>query len=333
MSSLKEIAADLGVNYTLVSKVLSGKLGTTGVSAKTRDAILKKAKELNYTPNRLAVALKAGRMGTVGIFLHHLGTPGSEISDRLLRGIAEGLERSGNRMWLRFFTTDKEFQAACDAKLKGEVDGLIVGGVQHSALMSRLREIDRKEIPVVSVFSDMPENTRSLTSNVAVDYEMQGFLATEHLFGQGCRRLAHFRTIKKRYDGFLRAHRQRKLDVNPKLVIDTPDFTVEAGRKCLEGLLKSRVSFDGIVCASDAQAVGAINETVRLGFDVPGAIKVTGVDNSPMAESCIIPVTSVTSGMRQAGLKAVECLLEKIDGQPAKPASIEPKLVVRKSSS
>ena len=61
MPSLKSIAAELGVSYTLVSKVLSGRMCSTGVSAATREAILKKAEEVHYQPNHLAVALKRGK--------------------------------------------------------------------------------------------------------------------------------------------------------------------------------------------------------------------------------------------------------------------------------
>lgn len=332
MASLKKIAADLDVSYTLVSKVLSGNLGTTGVSEKTREAIFNKARELDYTPNRLAVALKAGRKGAVGIFLHHLGAPGSEVSDRLLRGLAEGLEKSGYRMWLRFFKTDEEFLAACDEKLKSEIDGLIVAGVQHSGLITRLRDIGRRGLPVVSIFSDSSDRQKTVINNVAIDYEMQGFLAARHLLEQGCRRLAHFHTIEKRYSGFVRAHRAMNIKMNPKLIIDAQGFTVGDGEACVEILLQSGLPFDGIVCQSDAQAIGAVNKLVRLGRDVPGEIRITGVDDSPLAESCLIPLTSVTSGMQQAGQKAVEFLLEKIDGQSAKLALIEPELVVRESS-
>lgn len=332
MASLKKIASELDVSYTLVSKVLSGRLGTTGVSADTREAILKKAKELNYTPNRLAVALKAGRKGAVGIFLHHLGSPGSEVSDRLLRGLAEGLEKSRYRMWLRFFQTDEEFLAACDDKLKSEIDGLVVAGVQHSGLISRLRDIDQKELPVVSIFSDTSETARNLTTNVAVDYEEQGFLATKHLLEQGCRRLAHLRTIEKRYRGFVRAHREAKVSVVQSLVIPAERFLAGDGKASVTKLLKSRETFDGIVCQSDAQAAGAVNELIRRGIDVPGEIRVTGIDDSPIAENCIVPLTSVSSGMREAGSKAVECLLEKIGGGKVQPVYIEPELKLRQSS-
>ena len=332
MVSLKRIAADLGVSSTLVSKVLSGRLGTTGVSPKTRDAIIKKAKELDYTPNRLAVALKAGRKGAVGIFLHHIGSPGSDGSDRLLRGLAEGLEQSGLRMWLRFFRTDEGFMVACDTHLKREVDGLIVAGAHHPGLMPKFRDLERQNVPVVSIFNEMPASSRKVLTNVEINYERQGFLATEHLLKQGCRRLACFSTIDTRTAGFLRAHQEARIKVDPRLLIDTLSFHLEDGKSSLARLLKSAVPFDGIVCQSDAQANGAINELVRQGIKVPEAVKVTGIDNSPVAEDCIVPITSVTSEMKRAGLKAVEILLQKINGHSARSAVIEPSLYLRSSS-
>lgn len=332
MASLKRIAADLGVSYTLVSKVLSGRLGTTGVSPKTREAILKKVKELDYIPNRLAVALKAGRKGAVGIFLHHIGSPGSDVTDRLLRGMAEGLEKSESRMWLRFFTTDEDFLVACDTRLKSEVDGLIVAGAHHPGLMAKFRDLERQNVPVVSIFNNLNELSRKAPTNVEVNYEAQGYLATRHLLEQGCRRLACFRTIENRTAGFVKAHQEAKVRFDPKLLIPTESFRLESGKLSLGVLLKMGLSFDGIVCQSDAQANGAINELVRHGIKVPEAVKVTGVDNSPVAEDCIVPITSVTSEMRRAGMRAVEILLQKIDGQPVKSEIVEPSLFVRNSS-
>jgi len=331
MASLKRIAAELGVSYTLVSKVLSGRLGTTGVSAKTREAILKKARELEYVPNRLAVALKAGRKGAVGIFLHRIGSPGSDVSERLLRGIAEGLEESDLRMWLRFFTTDEDFLVACDKRLKSEVDGLIVAGRAHPGLIPKFKELEQQQVPVVSIFNDPPDNLVKILTNVAVDYERQGYLATRHLLAQGCRSLACFATNEKRTNGFLLAHREAGIKVNPKLLVLTDSFELEYGERSLDQLLKRDIPFDGIVCQSDAQANGVINEFVRRGIKVPAEIKVTGVDNSAVAADCIVPITSVTSEMRHAGLAAVKLLLKKIAGDPVESQAIESSLFVRHS--
>lgn len=336
MGSLKDIASELGVSYTLVSKVLRGKLGTTRVSERARKAILAKAKEVDYKANPAAVALKGGRKGAVGIFLHHLGTPGSEISERLVQGLAKGLDESGLRMWLRYFTTNEEFYAACDGKLQREVDGLIVGGCHHPRLISNLRGIEAKGLPVVSVFFDSPGPRRDplLEYRVSVDSERQGYLATGHLLAAGCRRLVQFQSMKSRAKGFERAHKDAGISAVRDLLLPiTDDFSIETGERLVRKLLHARVRFDGIVCHSDAQAVGAINELVRHGVDVPGKVKVTGVDNSPLADSCIVPVTSVTAGVRQTGLKAVEILLKRIAGEPARAVTIEPRLVIRRSSS
>lgn len=327
MASLKRIAADLDISYTLVSKVLSGRLGTTGVSVKTKEAILKKAKELNYVPNRLAVALKAGRKGAVGVFLHQAGSPGSSVSERLLRGLSEGLDAASIRMWLRFFQTDGEFVAACDSRLKSEVDGLIVAGVGHPGLKSKLAQLERSGVPVAAIFNNTPE-----VSHVTVNYQSHGYLAAAHLLAQGCRKIACFRTVESRTAGFLQAHREAGVKVDPRLMVDCKSFMLEDGRKGLEELLKRKSDFDSIVCQSDTQAIGAINSLIQRGVRVPEDVKVTGVDNSPAANDCIVPITSVTSEMRPAGRKAVEILLQKIGGGSPKRVVIEPRLVARASS-
>ena len=332
MASLKGIAADVGVSYTLVSKVLSGRLGTTGVSLETRDAILKRAKEVDYVPNRLAVALKAGRTGAVGIFFHHIGSPGSEVSECLLEGIAQGLEDSNLRMLLRLFKTDADFLLACDTELKNEDDGLVVAGLPHPGLMQKFRDLEGQNVPVVSIFSDLPDRFRNALNNVEINNETQGYLATRHLLEQGCRHLACFRTIASRAAGFFKAHDEAKVKFDPRLVISTKSFRLEDGKQSLGKLLKLHLPFDGIVCQSDAQANGTINELVRSGVKVPEDVKITGVDNSPVAEHCIVPITSVTSEMRRAGIMAVEMLVKKMDGQAGESAVIEPSLCIRRSS-
>jgi LacI family transcriptional regulator len=333
MASLKQIAAELGVSFSLVSKVLNGRLGTTGVSKATRDAILLKAKELDYAPNRLAVALKAGKKGSIAIFLHRVGSPGSEVSERLLRGMAEGLEKSGFQYTLRFFTTDEDFLSACDTRLKRVVDGLIVAGAYHPGLLSKFQDLEREQVMVVSSFNDIPEGVAERLVNVRVEYEAQTYLSTKHLLELGCRRIACFDTLKIRTDGYLRALQEAEIKVNSRLLIPADGFYRAHGEACIQKLLGSKTKFDGVVCESDAQASAAINELLRAGFKVPEDVKVTGIDNSPVATHCIVPVTSVTSEMRQAGLKAVELLLKRIDRRPAKSALLRPELVVRTSTS
>lgn len=334
MASLKQIAADVGVSHVLVSRVLSGRMGTTGASDKTRAAILKRAKELDYHPNRLAVALKKGKSGVIGVFLHEVGIAGSEITPVFLSSMARALESSAYRLWLRFFKTDEEFLSAFDEKLQREVDGLVVGGTEHPGLFDKLRRIDRDGLPVVYAYCEIP--SRVGLSTVAVDYEAQCYLATKHLLEIGCRRIAHFRVFDSRYHGFVRAHREAGLTVRRGLVIPSVPgefpFFLKDGERFTEQLLAAKVPFDGIVAESDEQAVGAIHALLRHGVRVPEDVKVTGVDNSPLAANSMVPLTSATAEMDSCGREAVGLLLRKIEKKPVESVVISPRLIVRGST-
>lgn len=330
MASLKEIASELGVSQPLVSRVLSGKMGTTGVSAKMKKAILAKASELHYEPNHLAVALKNGRKGAIAVFMHCLGTPGSDLSTNFLNGLTYPIGSRDLRIWLRLFESDGEFLKLCNRKLTSAVDGLVVAGAEHPDLMSTLRDMDKKDLPIVSVFSSRP-NCVSPT-NIAVDYVAQCYLTTRHLIEQGCQRIAHFKLFNLRYEGYMQAHRDAGLPVWPRLTLPVDSFEIRSGAEATKRLIESGERFDGIVTESDSQAIGALRTLREAGYRVPEDVKVTGVDNSPLAEACEIPLTSVSSEMATCGKIALQTIVDKIEGQDVKPKVVQPQLHVRKST-
>src|SRR5690606_31522393 len=94
---LRDIAEELNVSVSLVSKVLSGRLGTSGANIKKIRAIRAKARELGYQKNLLAEALRTGRQNVLALFLHRHGEPGSGIVDETINGVAEEAARSQQR--------------------------------------------------------------------------------------------------------------------------------------------------------------------------------------------------------------------------------------------
>lgn len=332
MVSTKQIAAELNVSRSLVSKVLSGRLGTTVVSQKKRELILAKAKELNFIPNRLAVALKAGSSGSVAVFLHEFGIRGSEITTDVLRGIVEALKQNNRHLWLCFFETQEEFLQACDAKLRNEVDGVIVMGIGHPELMPKLQELENNSVPVVCGFDKTHSRSDVPWTNVAIDTVMQGYLPTKHLIDQGAKCLACLATMETRTEGFLKACREAEIPLSSTVLIDCDNYEIEAGVLAAKRLIRSGEKVEGIVCQSDAQATGVIHELHRSGLNVPKDIMVTGVDDSPLAKSCLVPLTSVSSEMKAVGFKTVELLMDKIHGGSPASVTIPPRLVVRAST-
>jgi len=71
--TIKDIAKEVGVSAATVSRVLNYKPSTL-ISEVTKNAIFKKAHELNYQPNRLAQALVTGTTKTIAIFAFSIRT-------------------------------------------------------------------------------------------------------------------------------------------------------------------------------------------------------------------------------------------------------------------
>ncbi len=209
-----------------------------------------------------------------------------------------------------------------------------MGGAEHPGLIGKLRQIDDNGLPVVSVFCESPPSMAN--TNVAVDYEAQCYLTTRHLLEMGCRRLAHFQVFDLRYRGFLRAHDEAGIPVQAELVVPRVPgeypFYIEDGERFTEQLIASKVRFDGIVTESDAQAVGAVGVLLRHGLRVPQDVRVTGVDDSPLALASAVPLTSTTTEMDTCGREAVERLVQKINGEDVSSLVIAPRLSIRAST-
>lgn len=330
-ASLKDIANELGISYSLVSKVLNGKMGTTGVRPELKESIVATARRLNYRPHPLATALKDGRKGAVGVMLHPVGEPGSGLITSFLRGVSDGLDERGLRMWLRFFEFDEELIQHVDQRLRHEVDGLIVAGVPHPATYAMLKSLHLSGLPIVSM---LERDQIPGVTNVSPDRQMQGELAARHLLASGRTRVAHIFVPGQqlRYDGSLAAHAAHGVAPDPHLVYPADGYTAASGEAAVRHWLERGLQFDGVLAQSDSQAAGVINELLRRGKRVPDDVGVIGVDNSPLCDVFNVPITSITAEMKPVGRLAADLLARKLDGETVESVKIPPRLVARASA-
>lgn len=307
-------------------------MGTTRVSEKTREAILRRAKELNYVPNPLAVALKRGRKGAVGVFLHGVGIDGSEMSLSFIQRAGQELSKRGYNLWMQFFQRKEEFLNACNQQLLSKVDGLILAGLAHDDLIDNVREIEKQGLPVV--FSCHGGIEKHGVTNYQVDSEEQAYLTTKHLIGQGCTRIAHIMNMPQRYRGYLRAHEEAGLKPDDELIIPMRQYSSQAGYEAAEHLAERAVQFDAICAQSDGQGAGIYQYLARKGIPRKQWPLVTGIDDSPIARDfSLVPLTTATSEMPRCAQLAVEAIHLKIekDEEPAK-VHVAPELIIREST-
>ena len=71
-TTIKDIAKIAGVSYATVSRALNDKYG---VNPSTREAILRIAGELNYSPNAIARGLVKKQTHTIGLIIPDITNP------------------------------------------------------------------------------------------------------------------------------------------------------------------------------------------------------------------------------------------------------------------
>ncbi|WP_309386587.1 LacI family DNA-binding transcriptional regulator [Cerasicoccus frondis] len=333
MASLKDIADEVGVSVSLVSKVINDKLGTTGARKELIEAIKAKADELGYKRNFNSIALLAKRQGAFAVFMHRIGAKGAMLTEDSLEGMAEAAHQNNLRMMLNFVTEYDDYISRLEGLHTGMVDGVLLSGVFHIEAVPQLLKLRKEGLHLVSTFS---KPIHESIPNAGLVEENTSYISAKHLIEQGCQNIITFDTMPIRTQGYRRALQEAGIEVNERLILPMPQMQAgyhsATARGALIGALESGLEIDGVCAQSDSQAVGVINELLSRGVKVPDDVKVTGIDNSPFCESCSVALTSIDQKFAQRGRLAVEMLEKLIEGQPVESFQLEPELVVRKSS-
>jgi LacI family transcriptional regulator len=329
MATLRSIAEDLDISVSLVSKVLNGRLGTTGASPETVSLIQDAARRLNYRKNFSAESLATGKQRAIGVFMHRHGAPGSNVAEATIIGAANKAAEAGQRLVLRFFESPQEFYDACTDMHCHALDGLIIAGVLHEDLVAQLAKMRAARIPVVTIHD---RQTSEKVPNVGCDQIRVGEIATRHLIERGCKKIGHIKAQNPRAVGYTNALKCAGLNAPPELLFEAPNYLHTSGEAAVNYWLKNGIEFDGIVAQSDHLVAGAIKALLKAGKRIPQDVKLIGVDNAPFCEFFPITISSVSEEDQFRGEAAVELLLAMINGQPGQTRQIEPLIIPRESS-
>jgi LacI family transcriptional regulator len=185
-------------------------------------------------------------------------------------------------------------------------------------------------MPIVCAFTQLRQD--QTVPNVTVDSERQGRLAGTHLLKVGCQRIARFHCHTPRQAGFLKALKDSNITPQGELMCPVNDFSYEEGLIAIHALVRSGVKFDGLSADSDAMASAAVHYLLRMGIPRDAMPKIVGIDDSPIAEHCAIPLTSVTSEIKERAKQVVKLLFDRGKRKRMESVVIQPKLVIREST-
>jgi LacI family transcriptional regulator len=330
-ATLSDIAKDLNISVVTVSKALRNK---GRISARTRNRVLKRAKELDYRPNWVARSLVTRRTYTIGLLLPDFTHP---FFADIAKTIAETVRPRGYHVIISYFEEDPRLERVeADSLLARRVDGLILASSQSPDRLELFEELRTRKLPLVLI--DRPiEGVRA--SFVGVDNEAVGRLATTHLIEQGCRRIAHLRgpqieLAAKRLSGYLASLKKNKLTAPKGYVVDA-GFQDHTGYLAMKQLLTAGPVPDGVFCYNDPVAIGAMKALHQARLKVPEDVAVVGAGNVHYADALAVPLTTIDQKTREIGARAAELLLGQIGSKrPPRPEKIliVPELVPRKST-
>lgn len=122
--------------------------------------------------------------------------------------------------------------------------------------------------------------------------------------------------------------------LNPSEDLIVPgDFSRDAGAKAVHFLVdECSVSFDALVGANDDMALGALKAFQERHVRVPDEVLVVGFDDIDESSFSAPPLTTVRQPLYEMGCKAVELLIDKIEGKTVPDVFVVPATVTIRQS-
>jgi len=327
--TIADVAARAGVSKTTVSRVLNAK---ADLDERTAARVRKVIDELGYVPSSGAVGLARGRTRIVGVLVPSLTWPW--MGD-VLQGVVDAVEAKSYGLLL--FTCNRgdesmrQFATQVSAK---SFDGLLV--IEPEGTLEYIAGLHAKGLPVVMIDD---RGHQPLFPSVATTNRLGAEAAARHLLAMGRRHPVvargpeRFGCTTERLDGFGQVYAEAGIPIPADRVVDG-DFTFEAGRLAVKGLLDAGVRFDAVFAHNDLSAAGAIQALRDNGTAIPAEVAVVGYDDIPLAAHTEPALTTVHQPLREMGGAAARMLLSYFEGTPAPETRqvIPTTLVVRGSS-
>lgn len=319
--TIVEIARELGISHTTVSRVLNGKADNF-ISKKTQELVLRKSKEMKYTPNYHARALVTGKTNIVAF------VGGMDLPDALYGWLIKDVRK---------MTLAKGYEVITghpNTFLKMNIDGLIGYGV------SNFESIAKLNIPIVDVGQwSTPPLTDLLYDTVIVDVRDGFRFILNHLYEQGCKEIAfvHMNPIEEwSNDPRVMIYKEFIAENSlEKKYIDVKHHSRDMIADEFQDYVGNNPKSDAYVCSNDNIAMGVILALYRAGVKVPEDALVTGFDGMPDTNTSIPPLTTLDIDYKYALQLGIDLLMDRLlseDKSKKKIKVIKAHAIIRESA-
>lgn len=308
--NISDIAKMAGVSPSAVSRYLHNGY----LSEEKKDAVRRAIEETGYRPSVHAQILRTQKTDTVGVIVPKID---SFSVASVVAGIDKVLEQSGFQLLLADTHNSPERELEyLDLLADGRTDGVILmGTIMSTRHLPAMRDLKSPFILVGQHVEGIPS---------VYHRDRDAFRAiTDLLISKGCGRLGFIGAQlldeavgSARIQGFQEAVRAAGLEAQAAHVV-VADFSISSGTAKARELLEWHGPLDGIVCATDTIAVGALHCLAGMGLRVPEDIMVTGQGGADLCEAIRPTLTTIRYFYEKSGEEAARMIVERVEDPEA----------------
>ncbi|MEO7174888.1 MAG: LacI family DNA-binding transcriptional regulator [Saprospiraceae bacterium] len=310
-STLKEIASELNVSISTVSRALNN---NPRIGLRTRMLVQEVALKLNYIPNAAAQLLRKSKTLTIGVVLPYVG---EEFFALAITGIEDVIATKGYSVLISQSRDSYEREVnTVQSFIRSRVDGVLASISAKTDNYQHFKELQNFGIPLV-FFDRIPTNF--VAHQVCGQVEQAAEDLVAFLAARGLRRIAivngpiHLDISKQRLMGFIKGTRDHGIDVPPEMIASV-DLTQEDTAVCMERLCLRQRPPEAILGFNDEVCLQAMQWCMKNGLVPNKDIYFVSYGNLPKtAFMQNPPLASIEQYPYKMGMKAAELLLQVIE--------------------
>ena len=312
-ATLKQIAKELGVSVSTVSKALNG---SPEISEPTKQRVQEYAKLKNYKPNVIGLNLKNRRTKTIGVIIPN-------ILNSFFAKVFSGIEKVADEKGYKIITCitnesiEKEINAL-EMLSNGTIDGFILSIAEESQKMQKFTHfttIINEGTPIV-MFDRIADEVNC--DKVIVDDFESAMNATQHLIKTGCKKIALLSAIdnlsvgKFRAQGFYKALEKNGIKADEKLVI-LANNNEEFNKRIGGFFIKNKP--DGVFALDEHASVTAMKLGIQNGYKIPQDLSIIGFADGVWSRRMTPSLSTISQHGPEIGEVAAQLLIDKLESK------------------
>ncbi len=325
--TISDIADELGLSKTTISRAISGK-GRIGET--TRARVLSYIQENEYKPNIMARGLAQSKTYNIGVVLpsdsNAIETP---FFQTCLMGVCE-IATSHDYDVVVTTISEQDISLLERIVTNKKVDGLVLTRTLVNDMPTEY--LKKSNIPFVVVGSTNDPDVIQIDNNHRIGCkELTNYLVMTGMKNIGLLAGNQNHIVNRnRSVGFREAIEGSNQLVNEELVFINMN-TKSLVERAVESLMSRGV--DCIVCTDDLICSRVLSKLTEDGYEVPKDVKIASFYNSPFLESHNPPITTLDFDVHELGNVAGQILIDNINGEVTnKKTLLDYKIVLKTST-